>query len=264
MKISRLTIITILTLCVAIISGCAQDSSVDDYEESQSSKGELERVGTVNGFDYYQREGVIYRSQAETPDKAKIILKLKISDYPEEISYAKFELGSFGDITALKQRVGSGTRGQSYTTLLFPDGKMQEFDFDVATYISGDKYDVVLGYNASYYGAVGMKGFFEFRETGKNAFRQFGNEDYWYGIFRQEHKDRSISMGYASELALYGDNAYLIATPVSTENPGIYRANLRTGKFERMTEGNVTNFSVKDGTIICKEIDGENIELKID
>jgi len=188
----------------------------------------------VGGFIYYSDDnGMVYKAPIEAPEKSTLVYRMErntdyLSIYDFLGKYACFEPDFYGDIPILSQRLGTSTRGSSYSTLLLPDGTTRTYDFQVTAYESDGRNSAAIGYNAAYYGAIGWKGFLE-----------INNKDI-------ELDAGSLTVFPASSLAINDDHVYITASRwTGTDSfPGIYRVDVRTEQAERVIDEQIYQFKV--------------------
>ena len=188
----------------------------------------------LNGFVYYRGEGGnIYRAPVYSPDKAERIFTLRHENFYTDDEYSWFYPKTFNDLAILNDQSGMSS-GDTYSTIVHPGGRVEQFDFEIDVYTSTDKYDVVHGRQGHFAGGVVR---FEARPK-DGGYKALGEEAYLYGRY---YWDEGASRGGSSQhFEVIDDEVYIIAQ-LNTEDeprnaPGLYRVNIGTGRTERVMD----------------------------
>jgi hypothetical protein len=211
-----------------------------------STYGEV--LFSLNGFLYYKDEkGNVYRVSLGSTEKAELVLKQMDGNVYSGDGYSFLFPSVFNDIVIINERVGGASMGSSYSTVFLPDSRTEKFDYAVSAYAILDGYDVVLGYGQG----VGVWSFFEVRVKGESEFQVLGEDGFSYGVY--VITDETVtSNGSCPDFAIMGNEVYVIAQFHENEtltSPGVYKVDVKTGKTERVTDGEAIHFRVYGDTI---------------
>ena len=197
-----------------------------------------ENIIFVNGFIYYINEGNLYKAPVYAPDKAEIIHML-IPRTDE--GFASLSQLACSDIVYLHEHIGGASMGSPFSTLVFPDGSIEEFGDIITAYTSTADYDIVIAHGA---GFGGIWSYMQVRTKGESGFKALGEEGYLYGMF-QIVTESYGGYSLAPDFTVIGSDIYIVAQYRDGDNvmpPGLYKVNVPTGKTERVFEEAVYRF----------------------